>query len=76
MDNNDEVVKKTELVINGLSYAQDHNLDIHNKDDVKKILEVIDPEHVSDEIVADFMKLLLSADALIEIDVDRRSKVN
>jgi len=42
---NDTVVNKSELMIDALQYAHDHNLDIANKDDVRKILEVIDSEH-------------------------------
>lgn len=76
MDTKDPAIKKTEQVIDALSYAHEHNLDIQNKDDVKKILEVIDPEHSSEEDAEEFMKLLQAANALIEKDVERRSSVN
>ena len=39
---NDTVANKSELVIDALQYAHDHNLDINNKDDVRKILEILD----------------------------------
>ncbi len=42
---NDTVAKKSELVIDALQYAHDHNLDINNISDVQKILDVLDPEH-------------------------------
>ena len=57
----DPVVEKLELVINALQYAHDHNLDINNKDDVRKILEATDPEHK--ENVDEFVVLLINTDA-------------
>ena len=73
MDIKDPTIEKTEQVLDALSYAHEHNLDIQNKDDVKKILEVIDQEHSSEENAEAFMKLLQAANALIEKDVERRS---
>lgn len=57
---NDNVLKKSELVIDALQYAHDHNLDINNKDEVKIILDAIDPEH--NENVDEFMELLKTSD--------------
>lgn len=45
----DTAIKKTELVVNALEYAHTHKLDIYNKDSVRKILEVLDPAHSTDE---------------------------
>lgn len=60
---NDTVTKKSELVIDALQYAHDHNLDINNIDDVKKILEVLDPEHK--ENVTEFVELLKTSDTFM-----------
>ena len=76
MDAKDPTIKKTEQIIDALSYAHEHNLDIQNKDDVKKILEVIDPEHSGEEDAEKFMKLLQAANSLIEKDVKRRNNIN
>lgn len=76
MDTNDPTIKKTELVIEALSYAHANNLDINNEADVKKILEALDPEHSSEEDVEEFMKLLKAGNTLIEKDVERRKNLN
>lgn len=61
---NDQVVEKSELVIDALRYANDHNLDISNRDNVVKILKVLDPDHKQD--VDEFMELLLSGEAFMD----------
>ena len=60
---NDTVTKKSVLVIDVLQYAHDHNLDVNNIDDVKKILEVLDPEHK--ENVTEFAELLKTSDTFM-----------
>lgn len=60
---NDPVVQKSELVIDALQYAHDHKLDINNKDDVQKILDVLDPEHKED--VDAFVEILKTSDTFI-----------
>ena len=60
---NDTVTKKSELVIDALQYAHDHDLDINNIDNVKKILEVLDPEQK--ENVAEFAELLATSDTFM-----------
>lgn len=60
---NDTVVNKSELVVDALQYAHDHNLDINNKDDVRKILEVLDTEHKED--LDAFMELLKTSDVFM-----------
>ena len=63
MDNT--VEEKSKLVIDALAYAHNHNLDINDKNDVEKILDVLDPQHL--ENVEEFVELLRSADTFIEI---------
>jgi hypothetical protein len=67
---NDTVVNKSELVIDALKYAHDHKLDINNKDDVRKILDVLDPEHK--ENVDAFVELLKDADTFMDMTVKER----
>lgn len=62
---NDTLIKKSELVIDALQYAHDHDLDINNKDEVEKILDVFDPEHK--ENLDEFMELLKTSDAYMGI---------
>lgn len=62
---NDTVQNKSELVIDALQYAHDHNLDINNLDDVQKILDVIDPEHK--ENVTEFAELLRTSDTFMSM---------
>lgn len=62
---NDTVAKKSELVIDALQYAHDHNLDINVMDDVQKILDVLDPDHK--ENVTEFTELLKTSDTFMEI---------
>jgi hypothetical protein len=60
---NDTVAQKSELVIDALQYAHDHNLDINNISDVQKILDVLDPDHK--ENVAEFAELLKTSDTFM-----------
>lgn len=60
---NDTVAKKSELVIDALQYAHDHNLDISNMGDVQKILDALDPEHK--ENATEFSELLKTSDAFM-----------
>lgn len=60
---NDTVAQKSELVVDALQYAHDHNLDINNIDDVQKILDVIDLDHK--ENVAEFAELLKTSDTFM-----------
>lgn len=59
----DTVANKSELVIDALQYAHDHNLDVANKDDVRKILEVLDLEHKED--LDTFVELLKTSDVFM-----------
>lgn len=59
----DTVLSKSELVVDALQYAHDHDLDINSKEDVKKILEVLDPDHHED--IDEFMELLSTSDTFL-----------
>lgn len=76
MDNNDQVIEMTELVIDALSYAHKNNLDIDNEDDVMKILEAVDSEHAQERDIEKFMELLKATEDLMQMDVDKRRKIN
>ena len=60
---NDTVAQKSELVIDALQYAHDHNLNINSISDVQKILDVLDPEHK--ENVAEFAETLETSDTFM-----------
>lgn len=74
MDTNDKAVEKTELVVDALSYAHKNSLNINNKDDVKMILEVLDPEHTSEKEVEEFMSLLQNADTFMEMTTKEKAE--
>lgn len=60
---NDTVTKKSELVIDALQYAHDHNLDVSNIGDVQKILDVLDPDRK--ENAPEFAELLITSDTFM-----------
>lgn len=72
MNSNDKAIKKTELVIKALDYAQKHKFDINDRSHVKKILEVFDPNHTNSEDVEEFMKLLQNADTFMEMTAKKK----
>ena len=76
MDTDDKAIKTTKIIIEALTYAHSHNLDISKEEDVEKILNVVDTENLFQGDVMEFMKLLHSADTLIEDDVKRRKSIN
>ena len=61
----DPVTQKSELVIDALQYAYDHELDVQNEADVCKILAVLDPNHTQD--VAEFIELLKTSDVFMNM---------
>lgn len=73
----DKPNEKTALVINALDYARTHNLEINNRQDVKKILEALDPLHTSEKEIEEFMKFLQDTNTLMEkIDKNKTEKTN
>ena len=65
-NNNDQVLKKTELVIDALSYAHKNQLDINNESDVKEILKAVDPENADETDILEFMSLLQATNNLMQ----------
>ena len=61
-----KAIEKTKLIIEALRYAQKHNLDISSREDVKKILEDIDPQSSSEEDIKVFMGLLQDTGTFID----------
>ena len=76
MNNNDQVIKKTELVIDALSYAHKNELDINNESDVKEILKAVDPENADETDILEFMSLLQATNNLMQADAEQRKSVN
>ncbi len=76
MNNNDQVIKKTELVIDALSYAHKNELDINNEADVKEILKAVDPENANETDILEFMGLLQATNNLMQADAEQRKSVN
>jgi len=76
MDNNDQVLKKTELVIDALSYANKNALDISNEADVLEILKAVDPENANETDILEFMGLLQATNNLMQADAERRKSMN
>ncbi len=69
---NDTIAKKSELVIDALQYAHDHNLDINNMGDVQKILDVLDPEHK--ENATEFAELIKTSDTFMGMKARESAK--
>jgi hypothetical protein len=61
----DLITNKSELIIDALQYAHDNDLDVSNKNDVLKILDVLDPDHTED--ADEFMRLLNTSDMFMNI---------
>lgn len=74
MNMKDKAVEKTELVINVLEYAHMNKLNIANKEDVKKMLEIFAPEHTKDKDVEEFMGILQGADTFMEMTARKNAK--
>lgn len=61
----DPVEEKSELIIDILRYAHENKLDISNRNDVKAILKVLNPNHSED--IDDCIVLLKSADVYMDM---------
>lgn len=72
MHMDDKAIEKAELVIKALEYAHNHKLDINDRSDVKKILEILDVQPINEKEVEEFMNLLQNADTLMEMTALRK----
>ena len=76
MDIKDIAEETAMLVLKAYRYALDHNLDIHKKEDVAKILKELDLERSSEENIEAFMPMLEIFDKMTQAEVAKRNKVN
>ena len=74
MNSKNSTKETAELVIKMLDYAHEYNLNITNKEDVKKILKAFDSSDVSKWNNEELMNLLQDADTLIEIKHREKDK--
>ncbi len=58
---------KSEVYMKALDYAKEHNLDINNRTDVRKILQILDPEHMNEKEIDEFMYQLKNATIFLNI---------
>lgn len=71
----DDTVKISELVIDALQYAHDHDLDINNVDDVQKMLDVLDSDHKED--AAQFAELLKTSETFMNMKAaDKKTPIS
>lgn len=76
MDNNDQVIEMTELVIDALSYAHKNSLDITSEEDVRTILQAVDSQNADGRDIEKFMELLKATDDLMNMNEQRRKSIN
>lgn len=74
MDNKNQVIEMTELVIDALSYAHKNSLDIASEEDVRIILQAIDPQNADSRDIEKFMELLKATDDLMSMNAS--TKIN
>lgn len=63
---------KSELYLNALDYAKENNLDINNIEDIKKILEALDPNQK--EELNDFQYQLKNATFFLTLTSANKDK--
>lgn len=73
MKNKDTDIEKMELVIDIIHYAEKHNLNINNKEEVEQILKAIKSGE-SIEDIDELMELLENADIFIAMTSKKVSK--
>lgn len=61
-----DITERTELVIKIIHYAQEHDLNINDKNDVKKIVKAIGSD-LRDEEIEEFMDQLENANIFMDM---------
>ena len=71
MNTDDNAAKIMALMINAIDYANKHKLDLNNKEDLKKILNAVDPNHLSGLDLDEFTNLIQASYNFMEISAYR-----
>jgi hypothetical protein len=61
------VEDKSELYMKALEYAKEHDLDINNREDVKTIVEAVDPDHSNEKEIDAFAYQLKNVTMFLNI---------
>ncbi len=65
-------METTELVLKVIDYAREHKMDINSKEDVKKMLKVLDSDISADAEIREFMVLLKTTDTFFDINAPKK----
>lgn len=71
----DPIEAEAKLIIDMYDYSLAHDLDIANKDDVRKILEALVQKNVTEDRFERLMLALAVTDKRVRKDVSERKKV-
>lgn len=69
----DKSVETTELVLKVIDYAHEHNLDVNNIEDVKKILKALNSDLSTDSEIREFMVLIKATDTFFDMNAPQKT---